>query len=67
MTNCEFLMTIPERSAGSKPTSDCRLQISDSRFASGRAGSRLRPSLARTEAATGVRHGKDANLVAERR
>jgi len=35
--------------------------------AGARAGSRLRPSLARTQAATGVRHGKDANHVAERR
>jgi len=31
------------------------------------AGSRPRPGFAFNPAATGVRHGKDANLVAERR
>jgi len=57
MTNCEFLMTNQVRMTES-PIAIC---------AEGRADSRRRPRLARTEAATGVRHGKDANLVAERR
>jgi hypothetical protein len=47
--------------------SNCRLKIAEFRFSDVRAGSRLRPSLARAKVATGVRHGKDANHVAERR
>ncbi len=57
MTNDEVLMTNQVRMT-ERPNYS---------YAKVRAGSRLRPSLARTEAATGVRHGKDANLVAERR
>jgi hypothetical protein len=76
MTNCQLLMTNqarmtriedPERRTGSRPMSDCRLQNAEFRLAEVQAGSGRRPRLARTEAATGVRHGKDANLVAERR
>lgn len=67
MTNYQLLMTNLERRSRSRPMSDCRLEIADSRLTEVRAGSRRRPRLARTEAATGVRHGKDANPVAERR
>jgi len=38
--------------------SDCRLKIAEFKLTEVRAGSRLWPSLARTEAATGVRHGR---------
>jgi hypothetical protein len=49
-------------------TNQCPIaELPNCSCAGARAGSRLRPSLARTQAATGVRHGKDANHVAERR
>jgi hypothetical protein len=80
MTNDEFLMTnqVPMTKSGkwssalvlkwsSEGQKKSREQTSELQIDRGRAGSRLRPSLARTLAATGVRHGKDANHVAERR
>jgi len=77
MADCQFLMTNRARMTmnrkwssgqgveGSSEGPERRpVELMNRR---GQAGSRRRPRQARTEAATGVRHGKDANLVAERR